>query len=318
MELTMFKNMFIIFVLLATSSGLAAKYPMPSPGNDLVGELITTYAEPGDTIDDIGDRYGVGLHEMLEANPRLGQGELYGGERILIPTQFVLPKYRKGIVINLAECRLYYFTADGTTVYTYPVGLGRKGWRTPTTSTSVIRKTPDPVWSVPPSIHNYVYEQTGHWLPDVVPPGPENPLGPYAIYLGTHGYLIHGTNQPWSIGKLISAGCIRLFNADVTELYQQVKTGTPVKIIHQPYKAGWQNGMLYLEAHVPVNIGEPPSELNMLSPRKELLTANHKQQMIDWQSVWQILEQKNGVPEPIGHNQEPVYNDQFSFYDNWK
>jgi L,D-transpeptidase ErfK/SrfK len=300
MELTMFKKIFLLFL----SSFLplmiyAARYPMPQLGNDLIGNLMTIRADYGENLGDIGDRYGVGLHEMLEANHSLGEEALYGGEEVIIPTQFVLPKYRKGIVINLAECRLYYFTSDGKYVLTYPVGLGRKGWRTPTTSTTVIRKTADPVWTVPPSIHAYVYEQTGKWLPNSIPPGPDNPLGPYAIYLGTHGYLIHGTNQPWSVGKLISAGCIRLYNADVTELYRYVTTGTPVRIIHQPYKAGWQNGKLYLEAHIPVNIGEPPSELNMISAERSILAAIHRKYNVNWNCARQIIEQQDGIPEPI-------------------
>ena len=297
----MFKKILCMFICLFGPSPLfAATYSMPHHGNDLIGNLMTVQAQSGESLTDIGDKYGIGLHEMLEANPSLNQREISGGEEIIIPTQFVLPKYRTGIVINLAECRLYYFTPDGKSVITYPVGLGRKGWRTPTTSTTIIRKTARPVWTVPSSIRSYVYEQTGNWLPDAIPPGPENPLGPYAMYLGTHGYLIHGTNQPWSIGKLISAGCIRLYNADVTELYQYVKTGTPVRILHQPYKAGFQNGRLYLEAHVPVNIGESPSDLNMISAERSVLAATHDKDNINWDSVRQIIEQQNGVPEPVG------------------
>lgn len=296
----MFKKMSILLFFIALPAWVsAATYPMPPKGNDVIGHLMTVRAESGETLNDIGDKYGIGFHEMQEANPSLSQNELYGGEEVIIPTAFVLPKYRKGIVINLAECRLYYFTKDGKSVLTYPVGLGRKGWRTPTTSTTVIRKSTNPSWTVPSSIHSYVYEQTGKWLPNIVPPGPENPLGPYAMYLGTNGYLIHGTNQPWSIGKLISAGCIRLYNDDVAELYKHVTTGTPVRVIHQPYKAGWNNGRLFLEAHVPVALSEPPSELNMISAERSILDATHNGTDIAWDSVRQIVEQQNGIPEPI-------------------
>ncbi len=293
----MFKKICLFFLLLSFPlSVLSAKYPMPRKGNDLIGQLMAIQAEQGEALSDIGDRYGIGLHEMLEANPSLSE-QLLGGEEVIIPTQFVLPKYRNGIVINLAECRLYYF--DGKSVLTYPVGLGRKGWRTPTTSTTIVRKSNNPTWTVPKTIRAYVYEQTGNWLPDAVPPGPENPLGPYAMYLGTHGYLIHGTNQPWSIGKLISAGCIRLYNHDITELFAHVKTGTPVRIIHQPYKAGWQDGQFYLEAHIPLNLNEAPSELNMLSAERSVLTAIHRGRVLNWDSVRQIVEFHDGIPEPI-------------------
>lgn len=301
---------FLVFPAVRT---LSATYPMPAPGNDVIGELVRVQAECGDTLENIGDHYEVGLHEMQEANPSLSN-ELSGGEVVIVPTQFVLPKYRKGVIINIAECRLYYFTADGKMVMTYPVGLGRKGWRTPTTATTVIRKTTNPTWTVPKTIRAYVFGQTGNWLPDSIPPGPENPLGPYAMYLGTHGYLIHGTNQPWTIGKLSSAGCIRLHNRDVTELYQYVKTGTPVKIIHQPYKAGWQNGRLYLEAHLPVNLNERPSDLNMVSAERSVLAATHNNgSSLSWGSIKQIIEQGNGIPELVDC-METVRNDSNSYY----
>jgi L,D-transpeptidase ErfK/SrfK len=309
MELTMFKKVLLLFAGLLPSIAFAARYPMPNPGNDLIGSPITVSSESGQSISDIGDKYGVGLHEMLEANPQITNPNELSGEEVIIPTQFVLPKYRKGIVINIAECRLYYFTPDGKSVITYPVGLGRKGWRTPTTSTTVIRKTSNPVWTVPSSIRAYVYEQTGNWLPDTIQPGPENPLGHYALYLGTNGYLIHGTNQPWSIGKLISAGCIRLYNQDVQELYSHVTTGTPVRIIHQPYKAGYQNGKLYLEAHIPLNLSEPPGDLNIISVERSVLAANHKPGDVNWQEVRRIAEQQNGMPEPVTNPQLTV-NDQ--------
>lgn len=296
----MFKRKYLfIFGLCLSLEATAAVYPMPSPGNDIVGEVTTVQAESGESLDAIGEHYGVGLHEMLEANPNLVESaqQLSAGEEVVIPTQFVLPKYRKGIVINLAECRLYYFSKDGRYVYTYPVGLGRKGWRTPLTSTTVIRKSSNPTWTPPATIKAFVYEQTGNKLPKSIgPEDPENPLGPYAMYLGKNGYLIHGTNQPWTVGKLNSAGCIRLSNNDVTELYQQVKTGTPVRIIHQPYKAGWQDGRLYLEAHKPVNLSELPSELNLMSVK---CMPHSKTAQVNWEGLREIAEQQHGVPEEV-------------------
>jgi L,D-transpeptidase ErfK/SrfK len=279
----------------------ATRYPMPEPGNDIIGEIISVQAQSGETLTQIGKRYGVGYHEMIEANPSLKPESLAGGEEVIVPSQYVLPKYRKGIVINLAELRLYYFTPDKHYVFTYPVGLGRRGWRTPTTSTTVVKKTANPTWTVPPTIRTYVLKETGKLLPDSMPPGPENPLGPYALYLGTSGYLIHGTNQPWTIGKLITAGCIRLYNADVAELYPHVAVGTPVKIVHYPYKAGWQNGRLYLEAHVPITQHEPStSQLNVTSINDILRNTTHPRTLISWEKVDETLQAQRGLPEPIG------------------
>lgn len=296
----MFKktSIFILFLLLPLCSS-AMRYTMPAPGNDVIGNITTVRAEYGDTLSNIGANYGLGIHEMFEANPAISRDELEGGEEIVIPTQFILPKWRQGIVINVAECRLYYFTPDGRYVLTYPVGLGRSGWRTPLTSTTVTRKATNPTWTVPATIREYVYEQTGNVLPDAVKPGPENPLGGHAMYLAKNGYLIHGTNQPWTIGKLDSAGCIRLHNADVAELYAHVKPGTSVKIVHQPYKAGWQDGRLLLEAHVPVNIQQAPSDLNVLSVEKSLIGQVKSPEMIDWDKVRELVNHENGMPEAI-------------------
>jgi L,D-transpeptidase ErfK/SrfK len=301
MELTMFKRIYLILALMIFPlCTFAARYNI-EPGSDLVGQTFKVSADSGETLADIGNRYGVGFYEMVDANPSLSQEELSYGDSVVVPAQFVLPKYRKGIVINVAECRLYYFTSNGKSVYTYPVGLGRDGWRTPTTATTIIRKTANPTWTVPSTIRAYVLEQTGNKLPGVVPPGPENPLGPYAMYLGTSGYLIHGTNQPWSIGKTISAGCVRLFNSDVSELYDQVRTGTSVKIINQPYKAGWQNGQLFVEAHMPLNnMNIKPSDLNMVSAERSVLTALQDKRIgVDWDNVREIVSTQNGIPYPV-------------------
>lgn len=313
----MFKRYYLMAALvLLPLSTLAARFEI-QPGSDLVGQTFTVRASSGETLTDIGNRYGVGFYEMADANPNLPQEDgLSWSDQVVVPAQFVLPKYRKGIVINVAECRLYYFSNDGRTVYTYPVGLGRQGWRTPTTSTTIVRKASNPTWTVPSTIRAYVYEQTGNKLPDVVPPGPENPLGPYAMYLGTHGYLIHGTNQPWSIGKTSSAGCVRLFNQDVEELYEQVHTGTPVKVINQPYKAGWQDGQLFVEAHVPINMGPAPSDLNMISAERSIMPAlKDKNIEVDWNSVRTIVSLQRGVPEPVQTNQENYNDQQPSFYE---
>lgn len=306
----MFKRHYLISALLFCPLAAFSNQYQIEPGSDLVGQTFTVRSDSGETLTDIGNRYGVGAYEMADANPQLpAEGELYSGQPVTVPAQFVLPKYRRGIVINIAECRLYYFPEHSNVVYTYPVGLGRQGWRTPMTSTTVIRKATNPSWTVSSTIRAWVLEQTGNHLPNVVPPGPENPLGHYAMYLGTHGYLIHGTNQPWSIGKTTSAGCVRLFNADVEELYQQVKTGTPVKVINQPYKAGWQNGQFFVEAHVPINTGSTPTELNMISAERSIMSALPKQaSAVDWDSVRTIVSSQNGIPEPVRMNNYNSYD----------
>jgi len=289
------------------STAYAAEYAMPANGDGVVGEVQNIRAESGDTLLTIGNRYGLGMHEMLEANPNLHLDQdtaskpLSWRTKVVVPTQFVLPPIRKGIVINMPELRLYYFTADGSRVYTYPVGMGRDEWRTPLAQTTVISKETDPVWRVPPSIHKYVLEESGKDLPAVVEPGPENPLGPYALRLGTAGYLIHGTNQPWSIGKYVSSGCIRLHNEDITELYEHAKVGTPVAIVNYANKAAWSNGRLYFDARVPMQINAPTSKLNPGSPEEVINSALKSRHVaVDWDKVAKMTANPTGIPQPIG------------------
>lgn len=299
----MVKRIFTALVLTCALPSItyAAVYDMPKPGNDIIGDYYVIEARSGETLVSIGENYDIGLHEMLEANPNVNPQHLRDGQKIVIPTAYILPEFRQGIVINLAELRLYYFDNANNRVYTYPVGLGRKEWRTPTAEAKVSNKVTNPVWHVPESIRDFVFEQTGKVLPDAMPPGPENPLGKYALYLTLSGYLIHGTNQPWSVGKLISSGCIRLHNADMAELYPLAKIGDPVYIIHHPYKAGWKDGTLFLEAHVPVTIDDKLGKLNILSinqTMKAYLKDNRYQ--IDWHLVDRIIKHPNGIPNAVG------------------
>jgi L,D-transpeptidase ErfK/SrfK len=296
----------LIFLIYLAPS-YATVYRMPAPGDDVVGQVEVVRSGQGDTLLTIANRYNIGMHEILEANQKLHRDQysasepLSYGTRVVVPTQYVLPAYRKGIVINLAELRLYYFSSDEHYVYTYPVGLGRMDWRTPLTTTTVIRKSPNPTWYPPKDIKEFVYEETGRVLPDAIPPGEENPLGPYAMYLGHNGYLIHGTNQPWSIGKYISSGCIRMHNEDVTELYPHVAVGTPVRIINYSNKAGWSNGTLYLEAQIPLELNYPEGPLNQntLSAAVNQATKKHAAR-IDWNKAEETLEEQEGIPKPIG------------------
>lgn len=292
-----------LFVLLVFSFiASAATYPLPAPGNDVIGEVFVVKAPFGQTLETLGLQYGLSSHQMREANPRINPTALLrAGQKIVVPAQFILPKFREGIVINMAELRLYYFPAGGRYVMTFPVAMGRDQWRTPIVITKVVSKEADPVWNVPKSIQATRLAEAGEVLPDAVPPGPDNPLGPYAIHLGKPGYLIHGNNDPNSIGKFVSSGCIRMKNSDITTLYQTVPVGTPVKIIHYPYKLGWFNGDLYLQAQIPVDLPDLESDLNNVSVENAVLAVlKTRPAQIDWDRVRRTTEDHLGIPELIG------------------
>jgi L,D-transpeptidase ErfK/SrfK len=194
----------------------------------------------------------LGHEQIAAANPGLDVWIPEADSRVLLPLQFTLPEApRKGIVVNLAAMRLFSFPGKGgREVVTYPVGIGREGRSTPTGDMSVARKTLRPTWYVPESIRRD-HAQKGNPLPAMVSPGPDNPLGEYAMYLTRASYLIHGTNKPYAIGLRASNGCLRLYPENIEPLYHSTPVRTPVRIVNQPYLLGWRNEQLYLEAHDP-------------------------------------------------------------------
>lgn len=277
-------------------------YQIPSQGNDLVGHTFSITTKRGDTLSSIAHYYDVGIIEMIQANSGINPNNVSPETSIVVPAQYILPpeKYRHGIVINIAELRLYYFTTDGK-VMSFPIALGREGWRTPVGKTYVARKQKSPPWNVPKSIREYTFEKTGKELPAVVPPGEGNPLGDYAVYLGLNGYLIHGTNDPSSIGRLVSSGCIRLYNHDIETLYHQVSNGTPVYIIYYPNKVGWEDGYLYLESHKAIGHEKGIYEKYAKSaPQVVQEIIEYRPANIHWEKVREIESRQTGIPYSIG------------------
>ena len=148
---------------------------------------------------------------------------------------------RNSVIVNNTEIRLYYCPDQkkvrALKVLTYPLGVVRQGWDTPYIDTKIIQKKKNPYWYPPESIRA-VYEERGDPLPKRVAPGPDNPLGDYALRLGLPQYLIHGTNKPYGIGMRVSPGCIRLYPEDIGSFFIKVQGSNPVCIINQPYKFG--------------------------------------------------------------------------------
>ncbi len=204
-------------------------------------------------------------------------------------------------MINLAEYRLYYFPEGENLVYTYPLGIGREGWNSPIATGRVTGKTPNPAWYPPQSIRDE-HAAEGDPLPAVVPPGPDNPLGPFKFNLSMPGYLIHGSNKKFGIGMRVSHGCFRMLNHNVLELADLVPVGTKIRIIDEPYKFGVSDGKIYLEAHAPLE-GEQPVSLmdkhaaviNTLLRRTDDPTTLH----LDWDMIREIVAAEDGLPVQI-------------------
>jgi len=268
-------------------------------GEDVIGRLRFISLEKGDTLPDIARHFGLGLSGVSAANPGVDIWVPKAGERIILPLNYILPDTpRKGIVINLAAMRLFQFNGNSEplTVLTYPVGVGTEERPSPRGLMRVERKVSRPTWHVPTSIARD-HLKKGDPLPAKVPPGPENPLGEYALYLSAQSYLIHGTNKPASIGLRATNGCIRLYPEDIKKLYENTPVKTAVSMVNQPYLLGQSNGVVYLEVHGSVE-DKDSAELDKIY--KKLRTIEKESgRSLDWSKVKQILAEARGIPVPI-------------------
>ena len=295
--------------LMLAAPASALELPLPPPGEDVVGEVQVIKARYEDTFADIGTAKELGYLEMVAANPGVDPWLPGEGTEIILPTRFILPPGpREGIVINLAEYRMYYYPKGQNVVHTFPLGIGREGWGSPITSTSITAKTPNPTWTPPKSILAE-HAASGDPLPAVVPAGPDNPLGPFKFTLGVPGYLIHGSNKKFGIGMRVSHGCFRMLNNNVLELAKIAPVGTPVRIINEPYKFGVRDGKIYLEAHAPLDDHGEPSVvdkhtqvINALLKRDDLKDDTR----LDWDAVREVVAAEDGLPVEIATTREQV------------
>lgn len=276
------------------------RFPV-AKGDDVVGRLAVMKVAKGDTLPDIARHFSLGINALSAANPGVDVWVPEAGERVTLPLSFILPDApRKGIVVNLATMRLFEFKDDGASqeVTTYPVGIGTSEKPTPLGLTRVARKAARPTWHVPPSIAED-HRKKGDPLPKEVPPGPLNPLGEYALYLSKSGYLIHGTNKPASIGLKASNGCMRLYPENVKLLFRDTPVNTPVAIVNQPYLIGQRDGVLYLEAHTPLeDPGAGAAELEKANARLRDFEKKSGRPL-DWNKVKKVETEARGIPVPI-------------------
>ncbi len=274
---------------------------LPMNGDTVVGSLGVTTSEYEDTLLDIGLAYDQGYREMRLANPKVDPWIPGADTEVVIPSQYILPKApREGIVINVPEMRLYYYprprAGEPRVVITYPVSVGRQDWKTPQGLTRIVAKTVNPAWYPPESIRKE-HAADGDPLPKMVPPGPNNPLGRYALRLGHNGYLIHGTNKPFGIGMRVTHGCLRLYPKDIERLFGEVRVGTSVRIVNQPFKIGRQSGGLYLETHPPLD--EDAAAFHDSFTQVAGLVSQaplEGSEEIDWNTLQQAVSERRGIP----------------------
>ena len=257
----------LLSALSASHAAWAVDYPLPPANSRLIGENQFWTVQEGDrNLQAIARRFDTAAMLILEANDTIAPVQPKPGTQVLIPSQMLLPDVpREGIVVNLAELRLYYFPPGVNQVQVYPLGIGQQGLETPEMTTRIGQKIPNPTWTPTAGIRARSLEK-GIKLPPVVPAGPNNPLGRYALRLayGNGEYLIHGTSAPDSVGLRVSSGCMRMNAADIQSLFNQVKSGTPVRIINQPVKFAVEpDGKRYVEVHRPLTPEEASNAQTM-------------------------------------------------------
>ena len=283
-------------------------YPLPDEGNVIGKAYTVTVKDDEDTLIDIARRHNLGYLEIVRANPDVSIWVPGVGTEVTIPERFILPNVeRTGVVINIAELRLYYYpdvsNDESPRVETYPIGIGREGFDTPLGVTKTTMNIKNPAWYPPESVQREA-EERGEKAPSVVPPGPDNPLGDHAIILGFDGYLIHGTNQPDGIGMRASRGCIRMLPSDIESIFDRIPAGTQVNIINQPIKIGWDNGQPLVQAFPP--LGEEDHTMIALSDAiTRLEQRNADGVRFDYEQLSDLLASSNGLIESLNPKPEP-------------
>lgn len=299
-----FAHLTWVLAALAVPTAFAHSFALPSQLDEVVGAVVSVAASRDETLLDIARRFDVGQEEILLANPSVDRWLPAEGAEVILPAAYVLPPApRRGLVLNVPEMRLYFYPpripGQQAVVHTFPVSIGRMDWSTPLGHTRIVEKTENPTWRPPESI---VAERAanGEPPPKVIPPGPGNPLGRFALRLGLPGYLIHGTNKPYGVGMRVTHGCVRMYPEDIEFLYPLVPVGTPVVILNQPIKVGWLGDRLYIEIHPPLE--EEQTEWSARERASALiqLESDKRPHILDSAALEAALKLQNGIPTPIG------------------
>lgn len=293
-----------ILVGLIAGNAQASSYRLPPENLSIIGQIVVVQARHEDTLADLARRNDVGHNEMVDANPGVDRWIPGEATRIVVPSRYILPTTpREGVVVNLPEMRLYYYPkpkrGEIPQVITHPISVGRMDWATPLGVSRIIGKQKNPSWRPPASIRAEA-EERGEPLPAVVPAGPDNPLGDYAMRLSIPGYLIHGTNKPYGVGMRVTHGCIRMYPEDIEALFPEVPVNTQVRLVDEPVKAAVLADTLFLEVHPPLDELPMTEEQAMQVVLREVEQATGETNPdIDLRRIRQIIRQASGIPEAV-------------------
>jgi L,D-transpeptidase ErfK/SrfK len=305
-----------LLLLAVVGNAYATTYYLPETSGDRVvasssGDTASITVEQDQTLLDVARKFNLGQSEIVTLNPKLDRWLVKQGTEVRLPNRRILPDSpHQGITLNIAEYRMYYYPADAPgTVISYAHGIGRQDWQTPLGKTSIARKVKNPAWHPPESIRRE-HAANGDPLPAIVPPGPNNPLGAYALHLNLPGeYRIHGTDvdKIFGIGMQITHGCVRMYPEDIEDLYNSVAVGTPVYIVKQPIKVGWLNNVLYIEAHPDLE-GEEKTQDQRYAVALELIQKANNGELPEFDQVAlnKALKDLDGTPVPLHERLPPL------------
>ncbi|MDR3432684.1 MAG: L,D-transpeptidase family protein [Rouxiella aceris] len=294
----------VLAVAAYSQAAFAVVYPLPTNNSRLVGENLTVVVPQNNKLplEHFAAQYQMGLSNMLEANPGVDTYLPTSGTVLTIPHQLILPDTpHEGLVINSAEMRVYYYPKGTHTVVVLPIGIGELGKDTPLNwVTSVQHKKAGPTWTPTAKMHEE-YAAEGKYLPTVFPAGPDNPMGLYAMYVGRL-FAVHGTNANFGIGLRVSHGCVRLRDADIKWLYENVPVGTRVQFINEPVKSTVEpDGARYIEVHNPLSANQ--QEFDSQQPLPITLTGSNAKLLMDPIVNQQVLDKamqlRSGMPTQV-------------------
>ncbi len=269
--------------------------PSVSMADMIIGDEIVYHVTKGDTIELIGAKLGVNWRNIVKENNLDIKKHLKIGQEIRAKTKKIVPNLTdNGIIINIPD-RMLYFFKEGKLVTYFPVGLGKPAWKTPAGKFKVIAKEKNPTWYVPESIQEEM-EMKGEIVKVIVPPGPDNPLGRYAVKTSIEGILIHETIWPTSVYQFRSHGCIRVLPQNMEIFFKEVEINTSGEIIYNPVKiAISKSGRVLLEVHKDIY----SKKKNLDAEVKGLIEKKGVSGRINWQKVDTVLKEKSGIAEDI-------------------